>query len=191
MIQLKTANDFNPRAPRGARLIERVNYCCLINISIHVPREGHDRVNQALAKQKKDYISIHVPREGHDLRDKGVRNREQYISIHVPREGHDALSSAILSSLFIYFNPRAPRGARPWWWGFLPTSQAISIHVPREGHDIIVVCIKHWDEIISIHVPREGHDHLMSFNLFSSLLFQSTCPARGTTWTASAAPSLQ
>ena len=34
---------------------------------------------------------------------------------------------------------------------------------------------------ISIHVPREGHDLTLMAILSSRLLFQSTCPARGTT----------
>ena len=39
-----------------------------------------------------DDISIHVPREGHDfVRSKGPTIR--VISIHVPREGHDWMSS--------------------------------------------------------------------------------------------------
>ena len=58
----------------------------------------------------------------------------------------------------IYFNPRAPRGAR---------------HVFRNGLETI--------RIISIHVPREGHDDARSAPVLRLLLFQSTCPARGTT----------
>ena len=56
------------------------------------------------------------------------------------------------------FNPRAPRGARRaenvGFWGRL------------------------W---ISIHVPREGHDAFSVKSLKYRSLFQSTCPARGTT----------
>ena len=37
----------------------------LCTISIHVPREGHDRFISILLCAK-SYISIHVPREGHD-----------------------------------------------------------------------------------------------------------------------------
>ncbi len=79
-------------------------------ISIHVPREGHDR---AVRRHKVDaaqfqstcpargttspcvvaasagIISIHVPREGHDLLHKLHRVSAAPISIHVPREGHD------------------------------------------------------------------------------------------------------
>ena len=36
------------------------------DISIHVPREGHDTALYKVAAST-DFISIHVPREGHDL----------------------------------------------------------------------------------------------------------------------------
>ena len=79
-----------------------------------------------------------------------------------------------------YFNPRAPRGARPadFWSNY--DIYKISIHVPREGHDYKQTALflldidfnpraprgaRHFDYsiisnavVISIHVPREGHD---------------------------------
>ena len=58
----------------------------LDDISIHVPREGHDRI--AAATEKATAISIHVPREGHDYPWTQLTDSE-IISIHVPREGHD------------------------------------------------------------------------------------------------------
>ena len=79
------------------------------SISIHVPREGHDRHPGAVG-QVEPQISIHVPREGHDP----LRQPEPFllgISIHVPREGHDSSAAAQPRSRR-NFNPRAPRGAR-------------------------------------------------------------------------------
>ena len=56
------------------------------DISIHVPREGHDYHSYTLHGHAR--ISIHVPREGHDDNIRlGIEQTE--ISIHVPREGHD------------------------------------------------------------------------------------------------------
>ena len=60
--------------------------------------------------------------------------------------------------LDIDFNPRAPRGARQQYSPVLPGLYLISIHVPREGHDYSFHC------------------YLQLFHVF-----QSTCPARGTT----------
>ena len=42
-MRLCTAADFNPRAPRGARLVLVTKHYLEPDISIHVPREGHDR----------------------------------------------------------------------------------------------------------------------------------------------------
>ena len=98
----------------------------------------------------------------------------------MPREGHD---SAELNVLYIncYFNPRAPRGARPpVTCDCMPFRIVISIHVPREGHD---------------HHRRQSMLTKMNFNpraprgarllkhaaKFHNNQFQSTCPARGTT----------
>ena len=53
--------------------------------------------------------------------------------------------------------------------------------MPREGHDSprkwLILRIS-----ISIHVPREGHDFLTGLLILPIVLFQSTCPARGTTF---------
>ena len=79
-----------------------------------------------------------------------------------------------------YFNPRAPRGARPRYSERWSLASGISIHVPREGHDPLfkgdLIC-----GTISIHVPREGHDDAERAKVFGNRSFQSTCPARGTT----------
>ena len=57
------------------------------------------------------------------------------------------------------FNPRAPRGAR------------------------LAVTLPPWaDSVISIHVPREGHDGNRTPPAAEAEEFQSTCPARGTTY---------
>ena len=57
----------------------------------------------------------------------------------------------------------------------------ISIHVPREGHDPLR---NYWqrETRISIHVPREGHDQPPDISMTVFMIFQSTCPARGTTF---------
>ena len=79
----------------------------------------------------------------------------------------------------------------------------ISIHVPREGHDTQAVDQYIVNKPISIHVPREGHDSPWATSFESAedfnpraprgarlgqlkmrlylKVFQSTCPARGTT----------
>ena len=96
----------------------------------------------------------------------------------MPREGHDYQRGAPLFRC-LYFNPRAPRGARRHKCR-QQRGGGISIHVPREGHDRHRRVFlrsrsnfnpraprgarhypsKSFSQVsrISIHVPREGHD---------------------------------
>ena len=125
--------NFNPRAPRGARRFVQAIWLrsvlfqstcpargttdqidevtAQIDISIHVPREGHDTIYLMRNTPRGD-ISIHVPREGHDSVGSVHLRTPFYISIHVPREGHDERRLQLSSH-----------------------QSDISIHVPREGHD--------------------------------------------------------
>ena len=147
-------------------------------ISIHVPREGHDFVRWARTVLTGG-ISIHVPREGHD-EEVLPGTRRRHISIHVPREGHDARGCRQLTSEEKFqstcpargttrrqrkprprpsnFNPRAPRGAR------LRQHRAQD----KRGADF------------NPRAPR-GARLQRDFNDLLVALFQSTCPARGTT----------
>ena len=53
--------------------------------------------------------------------------------------------------------------------------------MPREGHDDTTAKVTVLQAQISIHVPREGHDKAAGFGRVADAIFQSTCPARGTT----------
>ena len=236
---------FNPRAPRGARPV----FPHLIDggrgISIHVPREGHDRLYLLRVWRHVEFqstcpargtttlpaaawsgtcISIHVPREGHDaLRLRVVvphhhfnpraprgarllhgvpRVARRGISIHVPREGHDYCKNTRPAKRTSFQSTCPARGTtlmHPQRFrdveAFQSTCPArgttirrptvgcgrrISIHVPREGHDR-ALCACRPVRPISIHVPREGHDAYCVCAGTARTLFQSTCPARGTT----------
>ena len=111
----------------------------------------------------------------------GVTNFKCRISIHVPREGHDR-PSADYPSAAHDFNPRAPRGARPRMLARLTNQQNyFNPRAPRGARPgDITAPIAFFT--ISIHVPREGHDYLISKPAAARKIFQSTCPARGTTW---------
>ena len=155
ILAKRRAKYFNPRAPRGARPFVPSNLVAFTgNISIHVPREGHDACRQetswssprfqstcpargttatliasvvaflfqstcpargttsvcAIASRSSPFQST-CPARGTtaaiNVLDKGGK-----ISIHVPREGHDT-NTLLFYCISIYFNPRAPRGARP------------------------------------------------------------------------------
>ena len=76
----------------------------------------------------------------------------------MPLAGHD--TGGLLSAPIVEgnFNPRAPCGVRPYAATWLSSKGWISIHVPLAGHD--------------------GAQPKISTN---GILFQSTCPLRGTT----------
>ena len=219
-----SAQNFNPRAPRGARHWLFVEAYKTLDISIHVPREGHDLAwfNHMFFPL---FISIHVPREGHDVVVIARSGRRAVISIHVPREGHDQTKLRVCDVVYQfqstcpargttgprlphlrrlrYFNPRAPRGARPHNVGKVAVGIIFQSTCPargttswscrsrrrmlyfnpraprgaRLGGAAVIVP----DFIISIHVPREGHDQACDLVLRQEIKFQSTCPARGTT----------
>ena len=122
---------FNPRAPRGARPAPNPVSSGGSNISIHVPREGHDFITRPSApttrhfnpraprgarpsidlnKRISDKFQSTCPARGTTHHCRKVRGNPQ-ISIHVPREGHDHQMTSTNGSQ-VYFNPRAPRGAR-------------------------------------------------------------------------------
>ena len=93
------------------------------------------------------------PQTGDDYRD------IMTISIRVPLAGHDRQRIRGTGILTRYFNPRAPCGARP------AATKSVQ-----------------GAEDISIHVPLAGHDGTAFVKALQQLIFQSTCPLRGTTW---------
>ena len=102
------------------------------------------------------------------------------ISIHVPREGHDYVHQhALLNNR--PFQSTCPARGTTQQRQKQSAPKHISIHVPREGHDLVVRLSFNCLQRISIHVPREGHDQAALAKAQGEVLFQSTCPARGTT----------
>ena len=101
---------FNPRTPRGVRLLPWCVTARRSSISIHAPREGCD--TGRWARFGYFAISIHAPREGCDQVVEYVLPGVGDISIHAPREGCDPM---LLSRwrFPMNFNPRTPRGVRP------------------------------------------------------------------------------
>ena len=143
-----------------------------------------------------------MPREGHDCLTEQTSRRLCRFQSTCPARGTTSFwldSSIRLTD----FNPRAPRGARRVQVPNPNMVRGISIHVPREGHDFIIhhlntpicnfnpraprgarLCNTFYTirtQYISIHVPREGHDCISTSTARALRLFQSTCPARGTT----------
>ena len=124
-----------------------------------------------------------MPREGHDDAERAKVFGNRSFQSTCPARGTTLVLSVSLL-LDVHFNPRAPRGARPrvavylyaWQYYFNPRA-------PRGARRKCRGCRLDYARI-SIHVPREGHDSHRTETLDRRDLFQSTCPARGTTITA-------
>ena len=171
---------FQSTCPARGTTIGDLSSASQLSISIHVPREGHDRHILQMSRRRTTFqstcpargttsiwslifcitpISIHVPREGHDFPLVLTGAADDLISIHVPREGHDWHSSltAFPSSL-------------------------ISIHVPREGHDHRHQCRDGGTlSYFNPRAPRGARRSSSDSRASACSVFQSTCPARGTT----------
>src|SRR5260370_418897 len=100
--------NFNPRAPRGARLFRELSSADHLEFQSTRPARGATPVGLGLSATRT--ISIHAPRAGRDQILVCVAGPHD-ISIHAPRAGRDT-SSNLVRVLIAYFNPRAPRGAR-------------------------------------------------------------------------------
>ena len=125
---------FNPRAPRGARPPPLPGRVGLLPVSIHAPRAGRDLKAITLSSMMRLFQSTR------------------------PARGATKVVRFMRNSLRSCFNPRAPRGARPY----------------------CSCCCQHGTPV-SIHAPRAGRDPASSPAICHLLLFQSTRPARGAT----------
>ena len=174
------SRDFNPRAPRGARL-QLIPLCrVLIHISIHVPREGHDD-NQRNELYYFGYISIHVPREGHDqIICRFVGGSEQFQST-CPARGTTRPLRVEHMTTSIFQSTCPARGTTAQWYKLNTASLTISIHVPREGHDYDEKRKQYRKRLFQSTCPARGTTGFDALVAFALVTFQSTCPARGTT----------
>ena len=124
-------------------------------ISIHMPLTGHDDGGDYLVSDPA-LISIHMPLAGHDSLQGGSQGL-RLISIHMPLAGHDCKFASVLFT-GLYFNPRAPCGARPPPPPYPSPSPIFQSTCPLRG------------------TTGGGKP-----NLAATIIFQSTCPLRGTT----------
>ena len=147
---------FNPRAPRGAR--PRFFRLFILGgiISIHALREERDAKANKRATTAIEFQSTRSARSA--TCQLNFICQFMAISIHALREERD-LSVLPRLSLCIYFNPRAPRGARPLrrpslaaTWQFQSTRSARSATSPA--------WISNSSVVISIHALREERDPL-------------------------------
>ena len=166
--------DFNPLAPRGARLFPRPAAGCPPGFQSTRPSRGETLASAINGRLL--YISIHSPLAGRDAAKAG-RPRPLRISIHSPLAGRDSyIQAARLATQFQSTRPsrgetgsvrllsRSPRfqSTRPsrGETGQVVDALAqvvISIHSPLAGRDVIVE-VGALDVVISIHSPLAGRD---------------------------------
>ena len=128
-------DDFNPRAPCGARRggllriaqhrlfqstrpvrgATRIRANIITSVRFQSTRPVRGATSAAGLGQVRDDISIHAPRAGRDVVVK-IDEHRRYISIHAPRAGRDCM--------------RPPAGG----------TVGISIHAPRAGRDPYCHC---------------------------------------------------
>ena len=169
---------FNPRAPCGAR--RQMYRSRWSSCSFQSTRPARGATIEKLADMLETDISIHAPREGRDF----------YCLYTV--------------GLMYYFNPRAPRGARPVFsfsvyprrgfqstrpargaTGYPTTTWLLYYRLfqstrPARGATKPVFSLFEM-RTISIHAPREGRDLHEAAEHVVPHVFQSTRPARGAT----------
>ena len=169
---------FNPRTPRGVRLLGGVDHLMEDLISIHAPREGCDH-RRRLRLRPQAAISIHAPREGCDgiCEFLGVAWRD--ISIHAPREGCDSERTILIFFCYLFQSTHPARGAtiQSWLNGTMLLFQsthpargatrcaiigcrALENFNPRtpRGVRLVAAGMSRDCAAISIHAPREGCD---------------------------------
>ena len=150
------ATAFQSTRPSRGETPTRIAEIAFINISIHSPLAGRD------------------PIPAHCSAGHGFQSTR-------PSRGETRRWSAQAEAGF-YFNPLAPRGARPYTaQDGSARASLISIHSPLAGRDCNAPTNNHAAVVISIHSPLAGRDQTGADHEAASLLFQSTRPSRGET----------
>ena len=171
--------NFNPRSPRGERLLSSVyGLTPLLNFNPRSPRGerhgpliaciGHLGLFQSTLPaggatkncrriRGKNHISIHAPRGGSDI---GIRSPPRYSGLYFnPRSPRgERLESKLLAySHLRHFNPRSPRGERLMAICALVISFIFQSTLPAGGATTDQRQTPDTRRI-SIHAPRGGSD---------------------------------
>ena len=177
IFSIRPYTNFNPRAPCGARRSRaRARTTSRLFQSTRPVRGATGVEAHELVCAG---ISIHAPRAGRDCAGGFDLHRRIYFNPRAPC-GARLAGLGGHSEVNLNFNPRAPCGARPGPSGSYHLKASISIHAPRAGRDRAV----RIRLSISWHFnPRApcGARLSCSHPLARLLLFQSTRPVRGAT----------
>ena len=123
-------------------------------ISIHAPHAGRDRKRRSMRSSSPRFQSTRPMRGATAWQEKSAQATE--ISIHAPHAGRDSSRFGRIGRS-LYFNPRAPCGARLYRCVQAHTSQEFQSTRPMRG--ATTYCKQYGIIIsISIHAPHAGRD---------------------------------
>ena len=123
-------------------------------ISIHAPLAGRDA--QRPPTRSGSQISIHAPLAGRDYPPIRLL-RPRRISIHAPLAGRDCFHRPWFPCC-LYFNPRAPCGARPGPMPAMAEKSKFQSTRPLRGATATHLLFCLYGTRISIHAPLAGRD---------------------------------
>ena len=177
--QLSERNNFNPRAPCGARPQIPFNFIRSTRISTHAPLAGRDVLVVSIGIKVFKFQPTR-PLRGATESVPALATSDFLISTHAPLAGRDRGKGCTLLDSE-NFNPRAPCGARlqlkPQLFDFLDFNPRAPCGARRFSNDGFTIKI-----CISTHAPLAGRDLTSSLVTgFPVLLFQPTRPLRGAT----------
>ena len=170
--------NFNPRAPRGARLVYRSSSSFPPRFQSTCPARGTTQYSPVLPGLY--LISIHVPREGHDYREATSSKGRYGFQSTCPARGTTTLAQPPFFYNYIFQSTCPARGTTERRYHRRQHRQNFNPRAPRGARQLSNACATATAGI-SIHVPREGHDSGILGSVDFAAAFQSTCPARGTT----------
>ena len=172
-----SSQNFNPRAPCGARLISAV--IRLHSLSFQSTRPVRGATDQQCSIQGSKRFQSTRPVRGATHRLRSTRTPWIRISIHAPRAGRDRPSDWLPRRLH-NFNPRAPCGARQAFLYNYERPTVFQSTRPVRGATLPILPLQ--DRVkISIHAPRAGRDIECGIVPMLMTIFQSTRPVRGAT----------
>ena len=194
---------FNPRAPCGARLFPLPVLLHRIDISIHAPHAGRDKVLPHGRTIGSDFNprapcgarpmyggQARRPADFNPRAPCGARhglllwgNTGNGFQSTRPMRGATCRQRKSRLSEPSYFNPRAPCGARRTWVDYNVAGVGISIHAPHAGRDLNVATDTAEYSVFQSTRPARGATYQADIAKYNEA-FQSTRPARGATGTA-------
>ena len=169
---------FNPRSPDGERPSLDAMYYHLLGISIHAPRMGSDSPSSRVMLRTSNFNPRSPDGERPPQAERARRG--DHISIHAPRMGSDPPWQH-RPYITVGFQSTLPGWGATESHGGSGSRPAISIHAPRMGSDSFLMDNPIFRRI-SIHAPRMGSDFLPLGNDANTIVFQSTLPGWGATF---------